>query len=471
MTHRRRGLLALACAFMACAFSLLSIPPTMAQSPATLTLSAANASVAETAGSVTVTATLDRPAPTGGMEVTLEPRSGDPGTAAIGRDYTLPEAFTIVTGDTTAEAEVIIKDDAVNERDETINLTAVLSNVLGATVVTGATVSAATITIQDNEESLMPPGSPYSGSTYVRDRMGPQNLRATPSHEALTIAFQWGSMGELRFWLQWRADDNPEWTTVTPVSSGYTISDLTNGVLYHVRVLGIVGLDTQSSWATASGTPNLQIELSAANASVAETAGSVTVTATLDQPAPTGGVEVTLAPRSGDPGTAAIGRDYTLPETFTIAAGDTTAEADVIIKDDAVNERHETINLTALNNVAGAVTDLTITIQDNEESRTPPGSGSFSGLQPKNVRAAPSHESLTITFDRAVLSVTYWLQWRADDNPEWTTVTPVTSPYTLGDLVNGVLYHVRVTGDTGHHRGGWVSASGTPSGAPAPGGL
>ena len=143
-------------------------------------------------------------------------------------------------------------------------------------------------------------------------------------------------------------------------------------------------------------------------------------------------------------------------------------EAEVIIEDDAVNERNETINLTALNNKDSAVTGVTITIQDNEESREPPGSGSFSGLQPENVQAAPSNEALTITFGRAVLSgLTYWLQWRAADNPEWTTVSSVSSGYTLGNLVNGVLYHVRVTGDSGRHRGGWVSTSGTPG----PGGL
>ena len=220
---------------------------------------------------------------------------------------------------------------------------------------------------------------------------------------------------------------------------------------------------------SAAGQSSATLTLSVANTSVAETIGSVTVTATLSRSAPAGVVEVTLVPKGGDPGTAALGRDYTLPETFTIAAGDTTAEADVIIKDDEVNERDETINLTALNNVAGAVTDIAITIQDNEESRTPPGSGSHSGLQPENVNAAVGHESLTITFDRAVLSngLVYWLQWRAEDNPEWTTVTPVTSPYTIGNLTNGVRYHVRVTGEMGRIRGGWVSASGTPG----PGGI
>ena len=215
---------------------------------------------------------------------------------------------------------------------------------------------------------------------------------------------------------------------------------------------------------SASAQSSATLALSVANASIAETAGSVTVNATLDQPVPTGGVEVTLAPKSGAPGTAASGRDYTLPGTFTIAKGETTAEADVIINDDADNERDETINLTASKNVSGAVAGVTITIQDKEESRMPPGEGSYSGLQPENVRAAPGHESLTITFDRAVLSgLAYWLQWRAEDNPEWTTVTPSPSPHTIGNLVNGVLHHVRLTDENGRQRGGWVPTSGTPN--------
>ena len=148
-----------------------------------------------------------------------------------------------------------------------------------------------------------------------------------------------------------------------------------------------------------------------------------------------------------------------------------SASADVIITDDAVNERDETINLTASLSSAfnATVTDVTITIQDDEESRTPPGSSEYSGLRPENVKAAARHESLFITFDRAVLSngLVYWLQWRADDNPAWTTVTPVSSGYTIGNLTNGILYHVRVTGVFGQQNGGWVSTSGTP----APGGL
>ena len=239
----------------------------------------------------------------------------------------------------------------------------------------------------------------------------------------------------------------------------------------HLQVLLLAALVALAGLFAHSALPALaqhpaNLTLSAASSTVAETAGSVTVTATLDQPAPSGGVGVTLTPKSGDAGTAALGRDYALPQPSTIAAGDTEASFRITINDDAVNERDETINLTAtLSNVGGAtVTGVTITIQDNEESRSPPGSGSFSGYEPENVRAVPGHEELTITFDRAVLSsLTFWLQWRADDNPEWTTVTPVTSPHTLGNLVNGVLYHVRVTGDDGVHRGGWVSASGTPS--------
>ena len=433
--------------------------PALAQQSASLTLSVAGSTVAETAGSVTVTATLDQPAPSSGVRVALTPKSGDAGTAALGRDYTLPGPSTIAAGDTEASFRITINDDAVNERDETINLTASLSNAADATV-TGVT-----ITIQDNEESRMPQSS-GSFSGYE-----PENVRVVRGDGALTITFDRAVLSNLTYWLLWRADDNPEWTTVSPVSSGYTLGNLVNGVLYHVRVTGEDGVH-RGGWISASGTPitseeqDANLTLSAGTPTVAETAGSVTVTATIGQPALTGGVQVTLTPKSGDAGTAALGRDYTLPETFTIAAGDTTAAAEVIINDDAVNERDETINLTAtLGNVgAHTVTGATITIQDNEEYRSPPGSGSFSGYEPENVKAVPGHEELTVTFDRAVLSsLTFWLQWRADDNPEWTTVSPVSSGYTLGNLVNGVLYHVRVTGDDGNHRGGWVSTSGTPS--------
>ena len=433
--------------------------PALAQQPASLTLSAANSTVAETAGSVTVTATLDQPATSGGVGVTLTPKSGDAGTAALGRDYTLPQSSTIAAGDTEASFSITINDDAVNERDETINLTATLSNA-GTITVTGVT-----ITIQDNEEARMPVSS-GSFSGYE-----PENVRVVRGDGELTITFDRAVLSNLTYWLLWRADDNPEWTTVSPVSSGHILGNLTNGVLYHIRVTGDDGVH-RGSWIPASGSPisseeqYANLTLSADTPTVAETAGSVTVTATIGLPALNGGVQVTLTPKSGDAGTAALGRDYTLPDTFTIAAGDTTAKAEVTINDDAINERDETINLTAtLGNVGGStVAGVTITIDDNEEYRAPPGSGSFSGYEPENVKAVPGHEALTITFDRAVLSsLSFWLQWRADDNPEWTTVTPVSSGYTLGNLVNGVLYHVRVTGDDGSHRGGWVSTTGTPS--------
>ena len=271
------------------ALAVLFIPSADAQSLITFTLSVPDTSVEETAGSVTVTATLSRRAPTGGVEVTLEPRSGNPGTAALGRDYTLPETFTIAAGDTSAEADVIITDDAVNERDETINLTASLSNAFGVAI-TGVT-----ITIRDNEETRMPPGSgPYSG-------LEPGNVRAAPRNEALTITFDRAVLSSgAPVWLQWRAEDNPEWTTVTPVTSGYTIGNLENGVLHYVRVTGDTGAH-RGGWVSASGTPGLRIRLSAPNTSVDETAGSVTVTATISRRAPTGGVEVTLEPRSGRP--------------------------------------------------------------------------------------------------------------------------------------------------------------------------
>ena len=268
--------------------------------------------------------------------------------------------------------------------------------------------------------------------------------------------------------------ESTTWTRTGPLTTRtyattYTIAGLDNGKTYEVQVRAANDLHAVSAWSKAIATPEfgpptkLTLALTTGDSTVAESRGGGGLAALLDKPAPAGGVEVTLAPVSGEAGTAALNADYTLPGPFTIAEGETEGMANFTIHDDAVNERDETINLTAAANVPGIyVTGVTITIQDDEESRDPGGSV-FRGYEPGSLAVAPRHESLIITFSPSSRSVTYWLQWRANDNPEWTTVTPVSSPYTLGNLTDGVTYHVRVTGRGGFFRGRWVTASSTPA--------
>ncbi len=75
-----------------------------------------------------ITATLDKPADTGGVQITLATTTACPGgagtNAAAAADYTLPGAFTIPAGDTTATATVQLpRDDAV-DGDRSLRLTA-----------------------------------------------------------------------------------------------------------------------------------------------------------------------------------------------------------------------------------------------------------------------------------------------------------------------------------------------------------
>ena len=134
------------------ALAVLSIPSAQAQSPTTLTLAVPSGTVSEDAGSVTVTATLDQPAPAGGVQVTLTSRPLA-GRAQVGSDFALPPAFTIAANQTSGTANITILDNSRVERDKPL--------VLNATVnVPGVTVKGVTFTLVDDDV-------PYLTGLYV----------------------------------------------------------------------------------------------------------------------------------------------------------------------------------------------------------------------------------------------------------------------------------------------------------------
>ena len=452
------------------------------QSSATLTLSAANSTVAETAGSATVTVTLDQPAGEGGATVTLLPNPSDAGTAALGRDYTLPGPSTIAAGDTEASISVTIKDDAVNELDETINLTATCEcNV--------ATVSAnvVTLTIQDNEQDA---GDDLERTHSYWARFNVQNFRVEPAGSSLVVTFGEHS-ARARAWLRWREDSNPKWTTVKGVGSGHTLDDLANGVLHHVELI-LVSSTLRGNWASTTATPSPQgdppgsasemtLSVLGGADSFGEDVGIVTVLARVYGTAPEGGVTVTLNSLPNSPATAVEGRDYNLPGSFTIAEGRSEASVNIAIINDAVNEPDETIYLSATTDAASITTvaGLVLTIRDDEPDLSPQG---FVRMEkPTNLTLTPGNGYIAVDFGRPDGEVyEYWLQWRADDNPQWTTVrggriTEIniyskrhTDDWNIYGLVNGVAHHVRVANVENPYAGfqqwsGWVEASATPT--------
>ena len=99
----------------------------------------------------------------------------------------------------------------------------------------------------------------------------------------------------------------------------------------------------------------------------AEGGPEVTVTATLDHPAPADGTRVTLATAGTARRDTGAGGDYTLSATtITIAAGETEGTATITVIDDAEEDGGETIVLGAAGTNPSLTASLTLTIEDND---------------------------------------------------------------------------------------------------------
>ena len=105
-------------------------------------------------------------------------------------------------------------------------------------------------------------------------------------------------------------------------------------------------------------------------ATVGESAGTVTVTATLDAPAPDGGIGGFLF--AGADGTASEGIDFTMPLEIFIPGGQRSATATITITDDDLDEADETAVISALFDLGTAVLEdtITLTISDDDTGGT-----------------------------------------------------------------------------------------------------
>ena len=179
----------------------------------------------------------------------------------------------------------------------------------------------------------------------------------------------------------------------TGLERSMTITGLTNRVSYDARVR-LAFPDGSGRWAltsptvpmptreqgqspTVSGsgdTPPEQeaaalptaVTLSLDAATVGESAGTVTVTATLDAPAPDGGIGGFLF--AGADGTASEGIDFTMPLEIFIPGGQRSATDSITITDDDLDEADETAVISALFDLGTAVLEdtITLTISDDD---------------------------------------------------------------------------------------------------------
>ena len=325
---------------------LLDIRPPL---PTRLTLRADRTPV-EGEGAVTVTATLDNPAPWGGTTVKVTPS----GTAAgEGTDYTLSSTtISIGYGQTTGTMTITVTDDNADDDDETIVLEASGGKL-------ELTSNRLTLTIEDNDQAA-------------------QQQRT----ESLTAAFErapGAHDGTARFWFNVRFSEALGDTANAPAAASFAV---TGGKVKRVRQLepGLWRVRiTPKSWRdvtvtlaggracgeagavctadgralsnTSSVTVGGPVRIRVAGARAKEGMdASLDFAVTLNRAA---SHEVSVDYATED-GTAAAGADYTATSgTLVFAAGETAKTVSVPLLDDAIDEGKETMRLK-LSNPKGA---------------------------------------------------------------------------------------------------------------------
>ena len=299
------------------------------------------------------------------------------GTATEGADYRI-DTKSVTFGPTdssmTKNLSVAITNDTDSEFDETIELRIAAADRprddLGDHYARDANGSLATLTITNDDDVpaaptdlTFTPGAAKLGLAWTAPG-GPLTgydvhyTSATPGTVADGAAVQAGS------------DDTAGWVDAghTGTAAEHEITGLNDGTAYRVRVRANNG-NGDGAWLIGTGRPQpqppsaLTLTTSAANNTAAEDAGTVTVTATLNRPVLEGEVTVTLSAASGTTATAT--EDYVLPGVFRIAAGETSATADVTIVDDDLDEDDKSLVLTVS---AGGLTvaGVTLTIADDD---------------------------------------------------------------------------------------------------------
>ena len=173
----------------------------------------------------------------------------------------------------------------------------------------------------------------------------------------------------------------------TDTTTSQTISGLSNGVQYRVRVLG-VNDHGSSSWASGTGIPRaaeVTAELSASTRTLRPEEGTaVRLTVTLDEPAPAGAGVMFIAYATGEEGSRPLpGVDFILSPTGALNAttripipqGTRRAEATLSVLDDGESEGDETFEVGAhfFGGVVFEFENLEFIIPANDAStRTPP---------------------------------------------------------------------------------------------------
>ena len=334
-----------------------------------LSVAVNNASIAEAAGTSTLTVSTGSGSTfEDDQTITLTPS----GTAMVGDDYTIGStSLTLPAGEDHDASEVTTTitavQDRIDEPDETI--------LIDADRVTGSLTSVdvgtrQTVTITDDDQSALTIADAAANEgdditfTVTLDPVSSREVTvgyatSVASGDTAVQADFTANSGTLTF----AAGDSSK--TFTVATAEETTSEPNE--TFTVTLSSASGA-TLPADATATGTitddDTPQVSISVNNASIAEDGGTSTVTiSTGSGPTFTTDQTITLTLA----GTAGESRDYVISsESLTLAAGATTVTATVTAVDDNYDDDAETVIVTASNG-GDDIGSQTITITDDDD--------------------------------------------------------------------------------------------------------
>ncbi|NUQ63357.1 MAG: M28 family peptidase, partial [Pirellulales bacterium] len=400
-------------------------------SPPTVRLSPTNQSIAEAAGTATVTATLSAAS---GYTVTVT--LGFSGTATNSSDYTRSSTQIVIpAGSTSGSITLTAVQDTRDETDETI-----VVDITGVTNGSEYLTQTATVTILDDDPpptvTLSLSGSPMA------EAGGVATVTATLSAASgRSVTVNLGFLGTATY-----SSDYTRSSTQIVIPSGSTTGSITltavQDTLDEANETIVVDITSVTN-ATESGVqqvtatiadddPPPMVGLSLSGSPMAEAAGAATVTATMSV---ISGQAVTVF--LGFSGTATLTSDYTRSggTQITIAAGNTTGSITLTAVQDTADEPNETIvvDMTSVTNgTEWGTQQVTALIIDDDGpptvvATTPTISGGV---------LAPGTTSIQVQFSEAVnggaVSGNYQLQTLGPDALLGTlddVVIPVSAAY------------------------------------------
>jgi len=342
----------------------------------TLQFTAGTLTVAENAGSATITVSRTLGA-LGAVSLNYATANG---TATAGSDYTASSGtLSWADGDSAAKTFTVpILDDATAEASESVTVS--LSGISGGAVLGSSRSLSLSITDNDGQPGTLAftaatASVPEAGGSVSLSvaRSGGSTGAASVQYASFNSSAVAGSdFAATSGTLNWANGDSATKTIRIPIYND-TLADANE--TFQVRLSNAAGASLGSVTQTVvsiadddTASANGSLVFSAASQSVAENAGTATITVRRTQSF-VGAVSVAYASANG---TATAGSDYTaVSGTLSWADGDSSNKTFTIpISDDALAEAAETISLS-LGNVTGgaalgATRTMSLSITDND---------------------------------------------------------------------------------------------------------